>query len=153
MRWLMCSADWIARFPLSSIKSVYSGVVELLTVPWFQGIDPVVSAFGSEWAVLEDGSMKTVHFNNTFSFLWSLYKPFHTRDKPLDFLYIGFKVVEVYSQHAHFDASRQLTLICLHPPIHNKRRAPCSVMGHPPRALMFQRKLGFSLLVTVCSLM
>jgi len=56
-----------------------------------QGIDPVVSAFGSEWAALEDGNMESVDFNNTFSYLWSLFKPFHERSLKLDFLYIGFK--------------------------------------------------------------
>ena len=35
--------------------------------------------------------MDSVHMNNTFSYLWALYKPFHKRETPLNFLYIGFK--------------------------------------------------------------
>ena len=106
------------RFSVAFAASIFGRVNELLTIPWcessfnelsilfpvhafivstfapaqtsVQGLDQVVAAFGSEWAVLEDGNVDSVHTDNTFSYLWSLYKPYHTRETKLDLLYIGF---------------------------------------------------------------
>ena len=57
------------RFNAAFAASVLGSVQELLTVPWYQGVDQIVAAFGSEWAVLEDGSIRTVDYNNTVSAL------------------------------------------------------------------------------------
>ena len=80
------------QFSTAFAASVFAGVEEILTVPWYQGIDQVVAGFGSKWAVLEDaraGGITNVNMNNTFSYIWSLYKPFNAREISLDFLYVS----------------------------------------------------------------
>lgn len=76
------------RFSAAFAASVFGGVEELLTVPWYQGVEQIVSAFDSKWIVLEHGGIATVKYNNSFSYIWSLYKPFQSRHTKLDFLYV-----------------------------------------------------------------
>ena len=58
---------------------VFSGVEELLTVPWSQGLDQINTAFSSRWRVIQDGSIRSINANNTFSYVWTLFEPFYER--------------------------------------------------------------------------
>ena len=60
-------------------STVFSGVEELLTVPWSQGLDQINTAFSSRWRVIQDGSIRSINTNNTFSYVWTLFEPFYER--------------------------------------------------------------------------
>ena len=86
------------EFNKAFASNVFNGIEELLTVPWYQGLDTVQTAFSAQWNVIQEGSVRSVDANNTLSYLWTLFEPSYARMiKPnssiptLDFLYIGIK--------------------------------------------------------------
>ena len=60
-------------------SNVFNDVEELLTVPWYQGLDQINTAFSSQWQVIQDGSIRSININNTFSYVWTLFRPFYER--------------------------------------------------------------------------